>query len=430
MVLVRDDKASYEVGSEDPEETEELRARSEEQEAAFLVDSPELIFLQEDLGIHIEVTGNIKFADSEIEAVLNEGPREGRRINESESLNIVGKSPSNPYDLLVENEHGEQRWFDLKEPENSQYVLRGVENIASIPYLTEDMFEDVYIVDEGIEVDDLGRSYYPKTVREPVDRLPIDPENIIRVIPFGATGNPAWKKTRGYHIGVDFLAPHGTEVRAELEGVVIAISVPQAVDLDDVYGTPYPSLQRTDDPSEPKVSVYNPEGVLVPGRQDFADDWVLERSGGASVIVRSGNQYTLYAHLDPNSIQVGTQVMQGQVIGNVGEDEIPNNDHLHYERRTHGWNNLLLDESGEYMKDDDDNTKDSRDTMPQVFVDPMVVHSDEFIARTRETLKDRWASPKEELLAYDAGPIDGVVYRGNRDNLGQVWRPRTYIVNP
>ena len=46
MVDVRDDKASYEVGPENPEETRELRIRSAEQEAAFLVDSPELIFLQ------------------------------------------------------------------------------------------------------------------------------------------------------------------------------------------------------------------------------------------------------------------------------------------------------------------------------------------------------------------------------------------------
>ena len=428
MVKVRDGKASYDVGPATLDEA--LYLLAEAQARAFEDDSPELIFLQDNPGIKIEVAGNIKFADSETEVVLNEGPREVRPIDESESFKVVGKSPSNPYDLLVEDEHGQQMWFDLKEPDNSQYAFRGVETIADIPYVTEDMYQDVYVVDDGIEVDDSGRSYYPKTVREPVDRLPIDPENIIRVIPFGARGNPAWNRTRGYHIGVDILAPHGTEVRADLEGVVIAISVPQAVDLDDVYGTPYASLQRTGDPSEPKVSVYNPEGILVPGRQDFGDDWVLERGGGATVIVRSGNIYTLYAHLDPKSIQVGRQVMQGQVVGTVGKDEKPNNDHLHYERRTHGWNAMLLDASGEYIIAEDVNTMESRDSMPQVFIDPMELNSDEFNARMRATLQDRWASPKEELLAYDAGPVDGRVYRGNRDNLGQVWRPKTNIVNP
>ena len=51
MVEVRDEKASYEVGLENPEETEELRIRSEAQAWAFQHDSPELIFLQEERGI-------------------------------------------------------------------------------------------------------------------------------------------------------------------------------------------------------------------------------------------------------------------------------------------------------------------------------------------------------------------------------------------
>ncbi|MCY4062366.1 MAG: hypothetical protein OXG53_08360 [Chloroflexi bacterium] len=51
MVKVRDEKASYEVGLENPEETEELHDKSEEQAAAFLVDSPELIFLQNPLTV-------------------------------------------------------------------------------------------------------------------------------------------------------------------------------------------------------------------------------------------------------------------------------------------------------------------------------------------------------------------------------------------
>ena len=48
MVLVRDEQASYKVGLENPEETKELRIRSEAQAWAFQHDSPEYIFLEED----------------------------------------------------------------------------------------------------------------------------------------------------------------------------------------------------------------------------------------------------------------------------------------------------------------------------------------------------------------------------------------------
>ena len=48
MVLVRDEQASYEVGPRDPEETAELRDRSETRAWAFQHDSPEYIFRQEE----------------------------------------------------------------------------------------------------------------------------------------------------------------------------------------------------------------------------------------------------------------------------------------------------------------------------------------------------------------------------------------------
>ncbi len=48
MVEVRDEKASYAVGLENPEETEELLTRSEAQARKYLDDSPEYVFLQND----------------------------------------------------------------------------------------------------------------------------------------------------------------------------------------------------------------------------------------------------------------------------------------------------------------------------------------------------------------------------------------------
>ena len=117
--------------------------------------------------------------------------------------------------------------------------------------------------------------------------------------------------------------------------------------------------------------------------------------------------------------------MKDQTIGTVGKDKIEGNDHLHYEFRTHGWNAILLDTSGEYVKDD---VKKSRDTMPQVFLDPNVLNSDEFNAHMRKKLEGRLVSPNQELLAYDGGT--GRTYIEGRDEVGQVWRPTTRIVNP
>ena len=71
MVEVRDEKASYEVGPENPEETEELRIRSEAQAAAYLADAPEFIFRQEKPGFRVKL---IQFArtlgsDSDLETL-------------------------------------------------------------------------------------------------------------------------------------------------------------------------------------------------------------------------------------------------------------------------------------------------------------------------------------------------------------------------
>ena len=50
MVLVRDETASYEVGSPTLDETIELAMKSAKQAAVYLADPPELIFLQEETG--------------------------------------------------------------------------------------------------------------------------------------------------------------------------------------------------------------------------------------------------------------------------------------------------------------------------------------------------------------------------------------------
>ena len=94
MVKVRDEKASYKVGLENPEETEELRAKSEEQEAAFLVDSPELIFLQEDPEViaNMDVNPDDISRYGDLKGFVNTRLDELQGIGEKELLAKIGES--------------------------------------------------------------------------------------------------------------------------------------------------------------------------------------------------------------------------------------------------------------------------------------------------------------------------------------------------
>jgi len=72
MVKVRDDKASYEVGQVNPEETKELRIRSEAQAWAFQHDSPEHIFRQEGPGrLESEIYVPIGLTSEQADEMLN-----------------------------------------------------------------------------------------------------------------------------------------------------------------------------------------------------------------------------------------------------------------------------------------------------------------------------------------------------------------------
>ena len=283
MVKVRDEKASYEVGPATLRETRALVARSKAQSRVFLADLPELIFRQDDPGIQIRVTGEVQFADSEAAVVMNEvGSYDKDRFEES-LFNVVGISRLKPYAVLVEDEKGKQFWIDLNEYGDTTFEIIGADNLAGIPYAKE----------SGAVLDNPYRQILEGTI----DSLPIEEEHIIRVIPFGATGNPDWHSTDGYHIGFDIITPHGTEVQAQFSGEVLGISVPADVDLGDIYGEPYSSVKRTSDPRmpEPEVSVYDTRNESVRGRQNYIDDWLFERSGGGYIVVRGGN-FMLFTH--------------------------------------------------------------------------------------------------------------------------------------
>lgn len=140
-----------------------------------------------------------------------------------------------------------------------------------------------------------------------------DPDNL--VVKQFASGGEGYNSTFGLHPGMDFFAPAGTDVVAISDGEVVGV----------FDGTNY---------SNDFISGFSPSD---------------EASGRGMVVVRTGNTYVVYSHLDASSIAVGTQVMEGQVIGEVGTDPILNNDHLHLEVRSHGQMAVSLTSDGDYV---------------------------------------------------------------------------------
>ena len=102
MEEVRDEKASYEVGPENPEETEELRIKSEAQEAAFLDDSPELIFLQSNPEViaNMDVNPDNISRYGELKDFVSTGLDELKRIGEKELLAKIGESMELLHDIF------------------------------------------------------------------------------------------------------------------------------------------------------------------------------------------------------------------------------------------------------------------------------------------------------------------------------------------
>ena len=194
------------------------------------------------------------------------------------------------------------------------------------------------------------RDPFENRVRRTVDFFPISRQVITDsgILPFGFENESNYSTIPdNLHPGLDFFAPAGTKVIALTSGEVIGVFIPDGAETEyeQVYGAGVRSYIAY---SEPGGKVFDPRNISNNTRKHLADNWIIERSNRAYVIVRSGNAYILYGHLDPNSIQFGTHVLAGQTIGAVGKDDIPGNDHLHLEVRTHGAYPVNLDETGEY----------------------------------------------------------------------------------
>ena len=209
----------------------------------------------------------------------------------------------------------------------------------------------------------------------------------------------------------------GTEVTALRDGEVIGIFIPEGIETDysQVYGPGHPSIIADKDDPEFPGRIYDPQFTSAFRRQEYADNWIVEGSQRAYVIVRSGNAYILYGHLDPNSIKVGTHVVAGQPIGAVGDDPHHDNDHLHFEIKTHGQSRIPLDENEEYVAR-------SIDHRPQFFLNPLYLYDEE----SRERIIEEYGLDPlaDQLLAIQGmKPID---HSGH--GVGFYWWDRTGIL--
>ncbi len=384
------------VAERDPEETAVARLLHMMQSAREAGNPAEWVMRQDEQSVKIMVTGTVQWSTEEEPVILDEGAYGDILYEHANSFKVLGKSRFNAFVVLVETVAGQQLWLDLNE-HDAVFEFIGADNLADIPY-TE---QSAAILDNP----------YENTIEGEVDFLPIAQEDIDRVIKFGATGNPAWESTGGYHPGFDIMAEAGTEVRAITSGEVVGIFVPEDVNLEHVYGSAKASNVAK---GEPPGEIYDPQTASVPARQAFADDWIIERDHRAYVIVRSGNAYIIYGHLDPDSIQVGSHVVAGQTIGAVGEDPQHENDHLHFELKTHGQTAVLLDENGEYVRD-------SKDHRPQFFLNPLYL----FTAEERERIIAEYglAPLDDQLLAIQGSTAIDHSSHG----VGFYWRDRTYI---
>lgn len=128
---------------------------------------------------------------------------------------------------------------------------------------------------------------------------PLEPESFVLTSPFGTRRSPFTKKI-DLHPGLDMAAKTGTEIVAPADGVV-------------VFSGRYPSRQS-----------------------------VAWWRYGNLIALRHGDLFiTLFGHCDEVLVRNGQKVVQGEVLGTVGNSGWSTSPHLHYEVR-------LLQEDGRF----------------------------------------------------------------------------------
>ena len=133
MVKVRDEKASYEVGPVNSEETKELRIRSEAQARKYVEDSPEFVFLQSDP----EVLANMDVNPDEIP-----GYNELKQFINSELSQLIGLSEEEIQMAMVDAMESIKEIFGYSIVFHDEYDvganvaldMKQVHNLATILY--------------------------------------------------------------------------------------------------------------------------------------------------------------------------------------------------------------------------------------------------------------------------------------------------------
>ena len=353
MKLVRRGPASYEVGPLTTGEFVEQVARSQRQARLEADDPAEYVFHEDEPPVEIRFEGSLKASTTHERVVLDQN--ETFQFNRQTKFEVLGRSHLNFYVVLVETEFGTQLWLDLRD--NPEFVALEAD-IANLGIAEESNqpFPTPEEVKRSFETNLLGQ----------VDRFPVAQDPLQTEIIQLAVRNPTLYPTMvdHRHPGIDFFAPAGTDVISLTSGEVVGIYVPDRTDFDyDTYGSEVESLENKGLVLDPRqLSLDSPiENAEI--RKNIASGWLAAGGEGAYIIVRTGNTYFLYAHLDPSSIEVGTHVMEGQTIGSIGKSkEGPAGEHLHLETRIHVTGTVGLDRTtGDY--------RDSRDK-PLIIVNP------------------------------------------------------------
>lgn len=335
------------------QEDEESRAAYEAQALAEAVDPADYVFHEDEPPVEIQFEGSLKASTLHEQVVLDQN--ETFQFNRQTKFEVLGRSHFNFYVVLVETEFGNQLWLDLRD--NPEFMALDAD-IANLEIAEESNqpFPTSEEVKRSFAMNPLGQ----------VDIFPVaqDPREteIIQLAVRNPTLYPTMVDYR--HPGIDFFAPAGTDVISLTSGEVVGIYIPGQTDFDyDTYGSEVESLENSGMVLDPRQLALDGSVENTHIRRRIASGWLAEGGEGAYIIVRTGNTYFLYAHLDPSSIEVGTHVMEGQTIGSIGKSkEGPAGEHLHLETRIHVTGTVDLDgTTGDYS--------DSRDK-PLIIVNP------------------------------------------------------------
>ena len=350
MVLVRDEQASYEVGSPTLDETIELAMKSAKQVAAYLDDSPELVFLQDQQGLDVELSGSMSYVyDQRGRHLIHDS------FDDSVTHQVLGKSQYNPYIVSIKLHIGEVITVDLQNLDDD-VSISGLD-LADLPTINADHYPSP-------TAEEVLRSFQ-KSPLGTWETFPIAQDPWETEIYQFADRHPRYTNTpENRHPGLDMFAPAGTEVIAPSEGEVIAIYIPSGTDFEyDAYG---------EIPDDGKGIMIDPRQLYpdIPAghtqtRKNIVSGMLTPDAEGAYIVIRFDNTFAVFAHLDPSSIQVGMHVKAGQVIGRIGGD------HLHLETRIHGANPVYIDsETGDYIRNPDPQNEDDF-AKPLVAVNPI-----------------------------------------------------------